>query len=68
MKLKRNTYPEGRIVKCGTITVEMLRKAFRLPKHAELTLTVLTGGDWSGMNAVFGEDITEIRVKVEDIA
>jgi hypothetical protein len=54
-------------VKCGTITVDMLRKAFQLPDHAEITITVPTGGDWSGMNITFGEDFNELRVKVEDV-
>ena len=67
MKLKIEKFPEGRVVKRGIITVEDVRRKFNLPPNAEVTVRVPGGGNWSGLDAVLGEDVPHINVKVETI-
>lgn len=57
----------SRIVRSGVITIADLRKAFGIPAHADVTITVPRGGDWSGMSLVVGEDIPGIDVRWEEI-
>lgn len=65
MRLKRQTMAERRVVRTGIITPDDIRKKFNLPKHAEITVRVPGGGDWSGMDAEIGNEIPHIHVKVE---
>jgi len=51
----------------GVITAEDLRKQFKIPDKAEITVMVPTGGDWSGTELEIGKDVPGIRVQWENV-
>lgn len=46
----------------GIITLEDLRKAFKLPKDALVTVQVPGGGDWSNMQIEMGAEFPGLEV------
>lgn len=65
MKLKTLRGPRTRI-RSGVITADDIRRKFRLPANAKITVTVPGGADWSGMDIELGTDFEKIDVTVEE--
>lgn len=66
-RFKIDTYDNSRVVTSGKITAADLRAAFKIPDDAEISVSIPTGGDWSGMDATLGTDIPHIDVRWERI-
>lgn len=47
----------GRVSHKVTITIEDIRKRFRLPDDAKVCFTVPGGADWSGMSVPLDENV-----------
>jgi hypothetical protein len=46
----------------GVITADDIKRKFKIPAQAQITMTVPGGGNWSGMSIVMGEDFPHLTV------